>query len=73
MSEAGKVINCTNYGDVKSEYRVGGIVGYNSTGRIEKCMSNATIQAKYTVGGIVGRNDNVITECCNLGGGNVNK
>lgn len=68
MSEAGKVINCTNYGTIESEYRVGGIVGYNSTGRIEKCMSNATIQAKYTVGGIVGRNDNVITECCNLGG-----
>lgn len=68
-SQAGKVINCTNYGAIKGEYRVGGIIGYNDTGRIEKCMSNATIQAKYTVGGIAGRSErtSIITECYNLG------
>ncbi len=69
MSEAGKVINCTNYGTIEGEYRVGGMVGYNAAGRIEKCMSNATIQAKYVVGGMTGRSEStgMITECYNLG------
>lgn len=54
-STSRELINCTNYGDVKGTYSLGGICGYFADGKISKCINLGSVEGSGNlVGGICG-------------------
>ncbi|MCQ2975823.1 MAG: hypothetical protein MJ211_13565 [Bacteroidales bacterium] len=61
-----KIINCTNYGELKGDSDIGGICGSNF-GEIQNCTNNSPISECYSsVGGICGSNYGEISSCSNV-------
>ena len=68
MNRDVEIINCENYGIIKSTYgAIAGIVGFFQQGKIKECKNYAEIEADvYKIGGIVGfMVDGSIERCYN--------
>ena len=72
VSVAGKIDNCSFYGNIKGKAYVGGIVGFvqgNDIQAINKCVNYGRIEAEKTsCGGIIGLGRRVnVSNCSNFG------
>ena len=65
----GTVQNLTVTGSVKSDYYVGGVVGYNNGGTVTGCIfsGSGSVSGSYYVGGVVGENSGSVINCYNTG------
>ena len=63
---AAAITNCTNNGNVKGSWGIGGIAG-DTPGTITGCVNNGTLNASGDLGGIVGKFYGKATECTNNG------
>ncbi len=64
----GTVSNCYSTGSISANYKLGGLVGYNSGGMVVGCYSTGTVSGTDSyVGGLVGENDGTVTQSYSTG------